>query len=304
MQTRPVSNLNPEQQAAQAKANTPPAPQSAPNRPYIPGGAPGNPGNMPGGMPVPPYTGQGRPPVPQQRPPVPAPAPAAPAQQDVPVWALLWAIGMGAALALITIPAWVPVLGSSLLGSDQQVFWYLSRASAIVAFVLLWFSMASGLIISNKIARVWPGAFTAFDLHQFTSLLGLGFGVFHALILLGNHFVEYSLVQILVPFAGTGYRPVWVGLGQIGIYLSILVTFTFYIRKQIGNRLWHVIHYLSYGVFALVLLHGLLSGTDSGNVWVIWMYWLCGSSLLVLTLYRLAVARSEPARQPVIRSRG
>ena len=34
-------------------------------------------------------------------------------------------------------------------------------------------------------------------------------------------------------------------LGQIGFYLSVPVTFTFYVRKQIGNHLWHGIHYLS-----------------------------------------------------------
>src|SRR6478735_3221776 len=53
------------------------------------------------------------------------------------------------------------------------------------------------------------------------------------------------------------YQPLWVALGQIGLYLCILVTFTFYIRRQLGNHLWHVIHFASYGMFAFALLHGL-----------------------------------------------
>src|SRR5437762_8955889 len=72
-------------------------------------------------------------------------------------WLLVVGAFAGAALALITIPAWLPVLGASLVGADAKVFWYLSRASAFTAFVLLWVSMATGLIISNKMARVWPG---------------------------------------------------------------------------------------------------------------------------------------------------
>ena len=36
----------------------------------------------------------------------------------------------------------------------------------------------------------------------------------------------------------------------------------------IGNRLWRLIHFVSYAVFAMVLLHCLFSGTDSGNIWV------------------------------------
>jgi predicted ferric reductase len=161
--------------------------------------------------------------------------------------------------------------------------------------VLLWVSMVSGLMITNKMARTWPGAFTAFDLHQFTSLLGLGFAVFHMLVLLGNRFVPYDLAQLLVPFAGAGYRPLWVGIGQIALYLTVLVTFTFYVRRQIGNRLWHLIHLLSYLVFAMVLVHGLTSGTDSGNAWVLGMYWLSGISLAALMIHRMSVNRTVSA---------
>jgi len=158
-------------------------------------------------------------------------------------------------------------------------------------------SMASGLIISNKMARIWPGAFTAFDLHQYTSLLGLAFGVFHALILLGNQYVPYSFIQLVVPFSNDSYRPLWVGLGQISIYLLALVSFTFYIRKQMGYRTWHIIHYLSYGVLIMALAHGLFSGTDSGNVWIVEMYWAGAISLLLLTVYRVAIVMMEPAKQ-------
>src|SRR5438067_443704 len=107
-------------------------------------------------------------------------APGASSRWELPLWLLIGAIVVGAALALVTIPTWVPILGASLAGADAKVYWYLSRASAFTAFILLWVSMASGLIISNKVARIWPGAFTAFDLHQYTSLLGLGFAAFHA----------------------------------------------------------------------------------------------------------------------------
>ena len=220
-----------------------------------------------------------------------------PALAGVPTWAIATAGAVGALVALVTIPTWVPILGSSLAGTEPKVYWYLSRATGLTAFALLWVSMASGLLISNRMARVWPGAFTAFDLHQFTSLLGLGFGVFHVIVLLGNLFVPYSVVQLLVPLVDAPYRPLGVALGQIGLYLLIPVTFTFYVRRQIGNRAWHLIHFASYAVFAMVLLHGLFSGTDSGNVWVLAMYWATAASLLVLTMYRLTVKNVNFARQ-------
>jgi predicted ferric reductase len=216
-------------------------------------------------------------------------------QQGMPswMWGALIAAFVGMVLALVMIPVWVPTLGASIVGADPKFYWYLSRASAMVAFGLLWVSMSSGLIITNKMARIWPGAFTAFDLHQFTSLLGLGFAAFHALILLGNAFVPYSLVQIVVPFGNDAYRQKAVGIGQVAIYLSALVSIAFYVRKRIGNKAWRVIHMFSYGVFALSLMHGVLAGTDTGNVWISEMYWFSAISLVALTIYRVWVSSKQ-----------
>jgi predicted ferric reductase len=175
-------------------------------------------------------------------------------------------------------------LGAALLG--QHSAWYLSRASAFAAYVLLWWSMILGLSITSKAARAWPGGPAAAGLHEHASLLGLGFGVLHALVLLGDQYIGYSLTQILVPFAGS-YMPFWVGLGQVGLYLMALVTVTFYLRKQIGARAWRAIHFLSFLVFALSLGHGLFSGSDSSTAWAFWMYVGTGASVVFMTLYRI-----------------
>ncbi len=200
---------------------------------------------------------------------------------------MLLAIAAGVFAAVVVLPTWLPGLSASLLGTDPKVYWYLSRSSAVVAYMLLWVSMATGLTISNRLARIWPGGPVAFDLHQHTSLLGLGFALFHALILLGDHYMNYSLAQVLTPFASAGYRPLWVGLGQIGWYVLAIVSLTFYVRRKIGHRMWRLIHFLSYAMFALALIHGLLSGTDSPELWARTMYWSSAASLLFLTVYRI-----------------
>jgi len=200
---------------------------------------------------------------------------------------MLLAIAAGVFAAVVALPHWLPGLSASLLGPEPKVYWYLSRSSAVVAYLLLWVSMATGLAISNRLARIWPGGPIAFDLHQHTSLLGLGFALFHALILMGDHYINYSLAQALVPFASAGYRPLWVGLGQIGWYVLVIVSLTFYVRRKIGHRLWRLIHFLSYAMFALALIHGLMSGTDSPSVWARGIYWASAASLLFLTVYRI-----------------
>jgi DMSO/TMAO reductase YedYZ heme-binding membrane subunit len=83
----------------------------------------------------------------------------------------------------------------------------------------------------------------------------------------------------------------WVGAGQVSLYLSLVVTLSLYVRRRIGQRAWRIIHYLSYGAFVLVALHGLQSGTDSVSLVMRLMY--AGSVLLVtgLTVYRVIATR-------------
>lgn len=203
----------------------------------------------------------------------------------------LLSIIAGAWMALAILPVWLPGLGTSLLGAQPKSYWYLSRASALVAFGLLWLSMALGLGITNKLARLWPGAPTTFELHQYASLLGLAFALFHALVLMGDHYINYDLAQVLVPFASVSYRQVWVGLGQVGLYLLALVGLSFYVRKRIGQRSWRLIHFLSFAVFLLALAHGVASGTDGGTIWASGLYWLSAGSLLFMAVYRVLVRR-------------
>src|SRR6476620_8776645 len=153
------------------------------------------------------------------------------------LWTVL-AIAAGAAVAIAAIPALVPSLASSLAASAPHTYWYLSRASAFVAFGLLWLSMLAGLGITSKLGRYWPGMPTTYELHRITALLGLGFATVHALVLLGDKYINYSLGQLLVPFMGTNYKPEWVGFGQLSLYALAVVALSFYVRDRIGIRSW------------------------------------------------------------------
>lgn len=211
--------------------------------------------------------------------------------------ALLLAAVVGAGLAVALLPQYLPALAQSTAGDAPMAFWFLSRASGFVAFGLLWLSTAFGLLMTSRLARAWPGHLVAFEAHQFVSLLALAFALFHALILLGDRYIGYTLQQVLTPFGSQTYRPLEVGLGQTGFYLAALVTFTFYIRQRISQRAWRLIHYLSFAVFLMTLWHGVSSGSDSGEVWARILYWSAGGSVLFLTIYRILSARVkiEPA---------
>jgi len=200
---------------------------------------------------------------------------------------VLLAISVGTLAAVVILPTWMPNLANSLLGRDPKAFWFLSRSSSFVAMGLLWLSMALGLTITNKMARIWPGAPAAFAIHEYVSLLGLAFAIFHALILMGDHYIKFTLAQILVPFSTVGYKPLLVGLGQVGFYVWLLVALSFYVRSHIGAKTWRVIHYISFISYGIALYHGITSGTDTKMLWAQNFYWISSASLLFLLIYRI-----------------
>jgi predicted ferric reductase len=202
--------------------------------------------------------------------------------------AVLIAAAIGVTAAVLVLPNWLPGLAGSMTGTSPKVFWYLSRSTALVSMGILWASMMLGVGITNKMARLWPGAPAAFALHEYLSLLGLGFAAFHGLILLGDHYANFSLSQILVPFTTSNFHPFWVGLGQLGFYTWALVTASFYIRKYIGQGTWRMLHYVSFFTYMAAMFHGISSGTDTSLTWVQGFYWLTGASLLFLFIARVA----------------
>jgi predicted ferric reductase len=212
--------------------------------------------------------------------------PALPFQQLI-LWLLV--VSAGALLALNLLPLWLPSLSYSVSGSEPKVYWYLSRGSAIAAYWILWLAMGMGVMITNKLAQLWPGIPPAYEVHQYTSLLGMGFALFHALILMGDAYIHYNLVQALLPFASQNYRPTWVGVGQLAFYVWALVNLSFYVRKRIGKKAWRWIHFASYASFLAAMLHGITAGTDTSS-WMIGLYWFSAASLLFLTIYRVLVS--------------
>ncbi len=180
-----------------------------------------------------------------------------------PDWIIFPLLGLIAALAVLILAAPLRASLDRLFAfNSTQAMWYLTRAAGIMAYMLLWLSTAWGLAIPSKILSDVLTADFAFDFHQFISLLSLGFLGLHVFVLTADRYLPYSLAQVLIPFISP-YRPVWVGIGTIAFYLTLLVTVTFYLKKRIGMKNFRVIHYSSLVAYLFAVVHSLLSGTDS-----------------------------------------
>jgi methionine sulfoxide reductase heme-binding subunit len=182
--------------------------------------------------------------------------------------------------------------------SSEQAMWYLTRAAGIMAYLLLWLSTVWGLVIPSKLfGEVLSGEFS-FDFHKFISLFSLGFLAVHIFVLTADRYLPFSVAQILVPFIAP-YRPLWVGIGIIAFYLTLLVTVTFYLRKQIGKKAFRVIHYTSLVAYFAAVVHALMAGTDSSLTAMRLLYMSTSAVVVFLTVYwlvKLWVSRSGASK--------
>ena len=114
-----------------------------------------------------------------------------------------------------------PTLTTAALGG--RAFWYLTRASGVVALVLLSATLVLGVVASvGWTTERWP-RFLSQDVHRNISLLGLVFIGIHVATTVLDGYVPIGLVDVFVPFLSP-YRPIYVGLGALAVDLVVAVS--------------------------------------------------------------------------------
>lgn len=204
----------------------------------------------------------------------------------------VWSTLLGSLLGMMLATAGIAVAAGGIgVGSDTQSFWYLSRASGMVAYLLLWVSVTWGLLLTTRLGKLFLSSPLMLDAHQFLSNLGVGFAFFHGLILMGDQYLSFPLSAVLIPFAGA-YAPLLVAAGQIGLWFSLLLIISFYVRRWIGVKAWRMVHYLGFAGYWLVLIHAVLLGSDSGHPLVAVLYLVTAAVMIFLTAYRILGRRA------------
>ena len=141
-------------------------------------------------------------------------------------------------------------LGATGIAEGSTSFWYLSRASGFVAYLLLWGSVMWGLLLSTGTGRRWMRPPHLLDAHQFLSTAAVGFASFHGLVLMGDRYVSFPLRAIVVPFTAATNR-CWLRFGQLAFWLSVLLIGSFHLRRHLGGQAWRRLHYASFVAFCL-----------------------------------------------------
>ncbi len=182
---------------------------------------------------------------------------------------------------------------------SDDVWWYLTRSAALVSWWMALASIVLGLLLSSKMLGRKPGFPWLLDLHRFTSGLAVGFAVAHMATLWVHDFIDFDLVDLLVPGASP-WEPFPVAFGVIAFWAMAVVQASSLVKDRIPKRLWHGTHLLSYLVAVTATVHAALAGTDWSNLAFQLMAVVMGSLVVGLTAVRLGahrLARSKRSKR-------
>lgn len=145
---------------------------------------------------------------------------------------------------------------------NDTLLWYTTRAAGAVSLVLLSIVTALGLLTAARAGGVrWPRFMTA-ALHRDLALTALAFLLLHIVTAAVDPFTHLGLAAVAVPF-GSYYRTFWLGLGTIAFELMLAVMATSLLRRVVSLRAWRLVHWTSYAMWPIAVVHGLGTGTDS-----------------------------------------
>jgi hypothetical protein len=177
---------------------------------------------------------------------------------------------------------------------SPSAYWYLARGTGAVSLVLLTASVVLGIVGSVRFAAPrWP-RFAIDSVHRDVSLLVVVVLLIHIVTSVLDGFAPIRLFDGVIPFV-TPYRPLWMGLGTLAFDLLLAIAITSMVRRRLGYRTWRAIHWLAYASWPVAVLHGLGTGSDVKQWWMLALTAACIVAVLVAVWTRIASASEQAA---------
>ncbi len=175
---------------------------------------------------------------------------------------------------------------------DPKVWWYVSRASGLVSWMLLALAVVWGLLLSTKALNKSAPPSWLLGLHRHLGGLAVVFVAVHMGALMLDNYAPFSLSDLLVPMAST-WKPGAVAWGVVGFYLLVAVEITSLLGRRFPKKWWRRVHMLSFPLFIVATVHMFVAGTERSNQAVVFSTIAVTTLVLFLTVMRV-LARLAP----------
>ena len=209
-------------------------------------------------------------------------------------WSKLWGpiVGLEALGAALGILSYHWIHSQALLRSVWP--WVLARAAGLAGYGLLTVLVVLGLGMSHP---VWKRHLSR---RFFTWHRAMALGVFvlvaiHGVSLVLDRYAGVGWWALIIPGL-TRYRPLAVSVGVLGAELLCVLAVTAHMSKNWGRIKWITMHRWAVVTWAMVLAHGLWSGTDSRILAD--FYYVTGALVGMAALVRYAMEKSAGAPAP------
>ena len=144
--------------------------------------------------------------------------------------------------------------------------WALGRGTGLVALVIMSLSLVLGIVSRSGRPIGGLGRFGVNEVHRTAALTGIGLVLVHVVSLLFDPYAQLRLVDVVFPFLGS-YRPLWLGLGTLAVDLFAVITVVSLMRDRVGPRVFKAVHWATYALWPVALLHAVGTGTDAWTTW-------------------------------------
>jgi len=180
-----------------------------------------------------------------------------------------------------------------------DIIWVGARATGTASLVALVLSVLSGMALRSGALGWLSHNRGVRAVHDLTSVLWLPLALAHVVALFLDPYAKVGLVDLVVPFQ-VAYGRLAVGLGTIGLQLSLVIVASTWLRRHLTYGGWLAIHRLSYVAFVGIFAHGLLAGTDFAQPLLAALAWLTAVVLALVAFRRATAAPQSAARSKTV----
>ncbi|HQR26468.1 MAG TPA: ferric reductase-like transmembrane domain-containing protein [Nocardioides sp.] len=174
----------------------------------------------------------------------------------------------------------------------NEALWALGRGTGVVALVMFTLALVLGIVTRSGRPLPGLGRFGAAELHRTVALTGTGLVLAHLGSLFLDPYAQLRLVDMVVPFLGVA-KPLWLGLGTLAVDLLAVVTVVSLLRHRVGPRVFRAVHWATYLLWPVAVLHALGNGTDAASAWMVGLVAVSTGAVASAVAWRLMPSFAE-----------
>ncbi|HEX3630412.1 MAG TPA: ferric reductase-like transmembrane domain-containing protein [Candidatus Dormibacteraeota bacterium] len=168
---------------------------------------------------------------------------------------------------------------------NNTILWYATRGAGVVSLILFTAVVVLGVIAAMRWQTPsWPRFLTT-GFHRNLALTSLVFLAIHIVTAVVDPFTALGWNAALIPFSSS-YRTFWLGLGVVALYLLLAIVVTSLLRPLFGYRTWRVVHWLTYAMWPIAVIHGIGTGSDTRFSWMLALDGVCIIAVVMAILWR------------------